>query len=86
MKATRLLLRPASWVWAAVTAARIARIKPIDPDVPVICVGNLTMGGTGKTPVVRELLVQLAEMGVAAHGLARGYGGKANKCGRYQPN
>jgi len=44
--------------------------------VPVISVGNITVGGTGKTPVVRELLRLLTEQGVAAHGLSRGYGGR----------
>ena len=51
---TRALLRPASWVWAAVTARRHRPRRPFDPGVPVICVGNLTLGGSGKTPVVRE--------------------------------
>ena len=68
---TRILLKPASWIWAAVTARRIASTVPVDPGVPVICVGNLTVGGTGKTPVVRELLRRLPN----AHGLSRGYGG-----------
>lgn len=72
---TRALLRPLSWIWAAVTARRIARATPLDPGAPVICVGNLTVGGTGKTPVVRELLRRLNAKGVAAHGLSRGYGG-----------
>ncbi len=66
----RLLLWPISLIWAAVTARRIARGRPIDPGVPVICVGNLTMGGTGKTPVVREIARRL---GGAV--LSRGYGG-----------
>jgi tetraacyldisaccharide 4'-kinase len=74
--ATRLLLLPASAVWAAVTANRLARAKPFDPGVPVICVGGLTLGGTGKTPVVREVLDRLAVRGVAAHALSRGYGGR----------
>ncbi|HXQ47015.1 MAG TPA: tetraacyldisaccharide 4'-kinase, partial [Caulobacteraceae bacterium] len=74
--ATRLLLLPASAVWAAVTANRLARAKPFDPGVPVICVGGLTLGGTGKTPVVREVLGRLAARGVAAHALSRGYGGR----------
>jgi len=71
----RILLRPASWIWAWVTARRIARTVPFDPKVPVICVGNLTVGGAGKTPVVRELVRRLQENGVAAHILTRGYGG-----------
>lgn len=70
-RVTRILLTPISWIWAAVTARRIARAAPIDPGVPVICVGNLTVGGTGKTPVVRELLRRLP----GAQGLSRGYGG-----------
>ncbi|OYU71202.1 MAG: tetraacyldisaccharide 4'-kinase [Alphaproteobacteria bacterium PA2] len=72
---TRALLTPISWIWAWTTARRIARTIPIDPGAPVICVGNLTAGGTGKTPVVRELLTLLRARGVAAHGLSRGYGG-----------
>jgi tetraacyldisaccharide 4'-kinase len=66
----RALLTPVSWAWAGVTARRIARAQPIDPGIPVICVGNLTVGGTGKTPVVRELARRLG-----AHVLSRGYGG-----------
>ena len=42
----------------------------------MICVGGLTLGGTGKTPVVREVLERLAARGVAAHALSRGYGGR----------
>ncbi len=70
-RVVRLLLTPASWIWSAVTTRRIARTVPIDPGPPVICVGNLTVGGTGKTPVVRELLRRIP----GAHGLSRGYGG-----------
>ena len=73
--ALRALLRPAAWVWTWVTARRIARATPFDPKIPVICVGNLTVGGTGKTPVVRELVRRLQENGVAAHILTRGHGG-----------
>ncbi|MDB5418494.1 MAG: tetraacyldisaccharide 4-kinase [Phenylobacterium sp.] len=76
MPVTRGLLTPLSWIWAAVTARRIARARPVDPGAPVICVGNVTLGGAGKTPVVREIVRRLAERGVAAHVLSRGYGGR----------
>ena len=66
----RALLTPLSWIWAAITARRIANGAPVDPGVPVVCVGNLTLGGTGKTPIVRELAGRL---GAAV--LSRGYGG-----------
>jgi tetraacyldisaccharide 4'-kinase len=72
----RALLKPASWVWAAATARRIARAEPVDPGVPVISIGNLTVGGSGKTPIAREVLARLRARGVDAHGLSRGYGGK----------
>ena len=76
MPFTRALLTPASWIWSAVTARRIARAIPFDPGVPVICVGNLTLGGTGKTPVVRAIARRLAAQGGAVHLLSRGYGGR----------
>lgn len=74
-RVARILLTPLSWIWAAVTARRIARTVPIDPGVSVVCIGNLTAGGTGKTPIVREVLRLLREAGIPAHGLSRGYGG-----------
>lgn len=73
---TRLLLKPASWIWAAVTARRIARTPPVHPGAPVISIGNLTVGGSGKTPVARETLRLLREAGIDAHALSRGYGGR----------
>jgi len=72
----RALLKPLSWVWAAATAGRIARASPVDCGAPVICVGNLTVGGSGKTPIVMALLDRLRAEGLAAHGLSRGYGGR----------
>jgi tetraacyldisaccharide 4'-kinase len=72
----RALLTPISWLWAAVTARRIAQATPIDASIPVVSVGNLTMGGAGKTPVVREILRRLRARRLNAHGLSRGYGGR----------
>ena len=70
------LLRPLSWIWARVTARRLQRSTPFDPGVPVICVGNVTMGGSGKTPVVRALASHFQALGVECHVLMRGYGGR----------
>ena len=74
-RVTRTLLKPASWLWAAVTARRIARAMPVDPGVPVVSIGNLTVGGSGKTPVARETLRLLRAAGIEAAALSRGYGG-----------
>ncbi len=74
-RVTRLLLKPASWLWASVTARRISRAVPVDPGIPVISIGNLTVGGSGKTPVAREALRLIRTRNIDAHALSRGYGG-----------
>ncbi len=42
----------------------------------MVCVGNLTLGGAGKTPVAREILLRLRGAGAQAHALSRGHGGR----------
>ncbi|HEX3367760.1 tetraacyldisaccharide 4'-kinase [Phenylobacterium sp.] len=86
MPTIRALLTPVSWIWAAVTARRIARAVPFDPGVPVICVGNLTVGGVGKTPVVSALAERLTARGLAVHLLSRGYGGRLEGPVRVDPD
>ncbi len=76
----RLLLTPLSWIWAGATARRIARGQPVDPGLPVICVGNLPVGGTGKTPVVREIARR-----VGGAVLSRGYGGSLSGPAQVDP-
>ena len=76
MPVTRALLTPLSWVWAWATARRMARGRPIDPGAPVICVGNLTLGGAGKTPVVQALAALIRTRGREVYGLSRGHGGR----------
>lgn len=73
---TRAALKPLSWIWAGVTARKIAKTTGFDADIPVISVGNLTMGGSGKTPVAREILRLLREQAHNPAALSRGYGGK----------
>ena len=69
------LLSPAAALYAMATARRVARAPDFSPPVPVICVGNLSAGGTGKTPVVQSLIARLSARGVVAHVVSRGYGG-----------
>ena len=45
--------------------------------IPVICVGNIIIGGSGKTPVTQALQILLRELGYKPHVVSRGYGGKS---------
>lgn len=81
----RFALKPLSWIWAAATARRMVRATPVDPGVPVISVGNLTVGGSGKTPVAREVLRLLRAANIDAHALSRGYGGSLQGPVRVDP-
>lgn len=69
------LLSPLSAITAAVTAHRIARPGWHAP-VPVICCGNVTVGGAGKTTLALDLGQRLIAQGRAVHFLLRGYGGR----------
>jgi tetraacyldisaccharide 4'-kinase len=69
------LLVPAGCVWTLATRRRLGRPGWRAP-VPVICVGNIGVGGAGKTPVAIELARLLADAGRAPHFLTRGYRGR----------
>jgi len=78
------LLAPISALVAAITAHRIARPGWRAP-VPVICCGNVTVGGAGKTTLALDLAHRLRARGVAVHILLRGYGGTARGPHRVAP-
>ncbi len=69
------LLHPAGLLVAAAGAMRRGLARPWRAPVPVICVGNLTVGGTGKTPVALWLGRFARERGLDPAYLSRGYGG-----------
>ncbi len=70
------ILAPLGAVYAGLGWLRWRLSAPRGVGVPVICVGNATVGGTGKTPIVLDVLHRLRGQGIAAHGLCRGHGGR----------
>jgi tetraacyldisaccharide 4'-kinase len=72
--AARMLL-PLAAVYGAVAGARLAR-RGRPAGVPVVCIGNLTVGGAGKTPTALAVARMLAAEGERPVFLSRGYGGK----------
>lgn len=74
-----LLLLPLSWVFRCIAFLRKAYIKYCTPNpklnVPVIVVGNISVGGTGKTPLLITLVQWLQQQGYQPGVISRGYGG-----------
>jgi tetraacyldisaccharide 4'-kinase len=69
------LLRPVSKIYAWAVERRFQQAQPYRSALPVICVGNLTAGGTGKTPFALLLAKELKRLGERPAFLTRGYGG-----------
>jgi tetraacyldisaccharide 4'-kinase len=68
-------LTPVSWLYGAITPLRFALARPYRAGIPVICIGNFTAGGAGKTPTAIKVAEMLQDMEVYPTFLSRGYGG-----------
>ena len=75
------LLTPFSFLFKYLTKRRRRKyiqdkFQPYKSDIPIIIVGNLTIGGTGKTPLVAYIAQELIKLGYKPGLVSRGYGGK----------
>lgn len=88
--AIRTALTPASWLYELgwrgyLLTYRLGFKKPSRPHRPIICVGNLVAGGSGKTPIVVAIAQRLMEMGKPVVISASGYGSPASEAAQVAP-
>jgi tetraacyldisaccharide 4'-kinase len=69
------LLEPVGSLWGRLVRRRFERTPSYKAAVPVICIGNFTAGGAGKTPLSLEVAELVSAMGLRPAFLSRGYGG-----------
>jgi tetraacyldisaccharide 4'-kinase len=69
------LLMPLAAVYGAIAGYRLRR-EGFDTGIPVLCVGNYSLGGAGKTPTALALVKTLRDLGETPVVLSRGYGGR----------
>lgn len=78
------LLIPLGWLFAVIVSLRrylyrLGAMRSVNPGAPVIIVGNINVGGTGKTPLTLWLAGRLAERGWKPGIVSRGYGGEPGR-------
>lgn len=80
-----LALAPLAWTYGAVAARRMRNAPRLATGLPVLCVGNLTVGGNGKTPVVIALAQAAKAAGLRPGILSRGHGGRVGSVRMVDP-
>ena len=80
-----ILLSPLGVLYAWATARRQKNARPTQIDIPVICIGNLNVGGAGKTPTTIAIAQMLTSRGIAVHIVSRGYGGSLQAVTQVDP-
>ena len=75
------LLQPLEWLYRRVVTAKRARFLAgegdiYQPPVPLVVVGNITVGGTGKTPLILWMIEHCQRAGLRVGVVSRGYGAK----------
>lgn len=78
------LLLPVSWIYISVARIRrllyLSGVLPVQRvGIPIVIAGNITVGGTGKTPLIIWLAQYLKGLGLKPGIISRGYGGNSNK-------
>ncbi|CAN7507291.1 tetraacyldisaccharide 4'-kinase [Brucella pseudogrignonensis] len=68
-------LAPLSWIYGAVAVRRLLKAEPPKVPAPVLCIGNFTVGGAGKTPTAIAFAKAAKERGLHPGIVSRGYGG-----------
>ncbi|MES0880171.1 tetraacyldisaccharide 4'-kinase [Roseibium sp. SCP14] len=77
LSGTAMALSPAGWLYGQISGRRMLSAAKGSSKLPIICIGNFVVGGTGKTPFAIELAHRLREEGRKPGFLLRGYGGRS---------
>jgi tetraacyldisaccharide 4'-kinase len=80
-----VVLSPLSKLWQWAGARRWRQGSHVELGIPVICIGNVNLGGTGKTPTVIETVTRLIAMGKRPHVVSKGYKGRITGPARVEP-
>ena len=81
----KITLQPVGFLYSQIVKLRLKFSHSEHIGKPVICVGNFTVGGSGKTPVTLKLAEHLASMGEQPSILSKGYGGNNRQALKVDP-